>query len=168
MPQEYVEGYLGYLQQYTHNLNLLRWFLDGNASNCRVRTVDLRDGYSGIVSLEINGVQAVLESGSISYWGWEEHTTVYFRDGWVRVDAPALLHKDQPAAVEIYRGGKQQTYERPLGQPVWSWSYQREAEHFIEQVRAGQPFHSSAEDTLADVKLFEEISRAYLHGQGVL
>jgi hypothetical protein len=39
---------------------------------------------------------------------------------------------DMPAPVEIYRGGKQQIYERPLPQPVWSWSYRRAAEHFIE------------------------------------
>ena len=113
MPPQFVAGYLGYLQQYTHNLNLLRWFLGGDPTNCRVRTVDLRDGYSGIVSLEMNGVQAVIESGSLSYWGWEEHTQVYFRDGWVRVDAPALLHKDQPAAVEIYRGGKRAAVRAP-------------------------------------------------------
>jgi predicted dehydrogenase len=168
MPKQFIGAYLGYLQQYTHNINLLRWFLGGDPTNCRVRAVDLRDGYSGIVSLEINGTQAVIESGSLSYWGWEEHTQVYFRDGWVRIDAPALLHKDMPAAVEIYRGGKTQTYERPLGQPVWSWSYRREAEHFIEQVRTGGAFRSSGEDTLADVKLFEEIYRAYLLGQGAL
>ena len=88
--------------------------------------------------------------------------------GSVRVDAPALLHKDRPAEVEIYRGGKVQSYERPLGQPIWSWSYQREAEHFIEQVRADQPFRSSGEDTLADVKLFEEIYRVYLQTRGTL
>ena len=50
----------------------------------------------------------------------------------------------------------------PLGQPIWSWSYRREAEHFVDQVRAGEPFRSSGEDTLADVKLFEAIYRAYL------
>jgi predicted dehydrogenase len=76
--------------------------------------------------------------------------------------------KDQPAAVEIYRGGKEQRYERPLPQPVWSWSYRREAQHFIEQVRAGGPFRSSGEDTLADVRLFEEIYRAYLQARRVL
>ena len=168
MPKEFIGAYLGYLQQYTHNINLLRWFLGGDPTNCRVRAVDLRDGYGGIVSLEINGAQAVLESGSISYWGWEEHTQVYFRDGWVRIDAPALLQKNQPAQVEIYRGGQVQSYERPLGQPVWSWSYRREAEHFIDQVRADQPFHSTGEDTLADVMLFEAIYRTYLEAQGAL
>lgn len=59
-------------------------------------------------------------------------------------------------------------HERPVAWPVWRWSYQREAEHFIEQVRADQSFRSSGEDTLADVKLFEEIDRVYLRQQGVL
>jgi predicted dehydrogenase len=79
-----------------------------------------------------------------------------------------LVHRDWSAEVEIYRGGKAQSYERPLGQPIWSWCYQREAEHFIEQVRANQPFRSSGEDTLADVKLFEEIYRVHLQDQGAL
>jgi hypothetical protein len=34
-------------------------------------------------------------------------------------------------------------------------------------VRTGQPFRSTGEDTLADVRLFEAIYRAYLEGQGV-
>jgi predicted dehydrogenase len=169
MPPEFRESYVGYLQQYTHNVNLLRWFLDGTAENTRVRAVDLDDnGWSGIVSLEMNGVRALLESGSVDYWGWEEHTQVYFRDGWVRTDAPALMHKDLPAQVEIYRGGTVHAYERPIPQPFWTWSYRREAEHFIEAVRSGAPFRSSGEDTLADVRLFEEIYRVYLQQRGVL
>jgi hypothetical protein len=38
----------------------------------------------------------------------------------------------------------------------------------VEQVRANAPFRSSGEDTLADVRLFEEIYRAHLQHQGVL
>jgi predicted dehydrogenase len=163
MPAELVRPYLSYLQQYTHNVNLLRWFLGGTRENTRVRAVDLdEDGYTGVVSLEINGVRALLESGQLSYWGWDEHTQLYFRDGWVRVTAPMVLHKNQPAEVEIYRGGTTQTYERPLPRPMWTWSYRREAEHFIDHVRSGEPFRSSGEDTLADVALFEEIYRAVL------
>jgi predicted dehydrogenase len=44
----------------------------------------------------------------------------------------------------------------------------REAEHFIEGVRTGAPFRSSGEDTLADVRLFEEIYRIYLQQRGSL
>ena len=42
------------------------------------------------------------------------------------------------------------------------WSYREEAKHFLECVRSGAPFHSSAEDTLYDVKLYEDIYRAFL------
>jgi predicted dehydrogenase len=169
MPAGFVRSYLAYLQQYTHNVNLLRWFLGGTPENTRVRAVDLDDdGYAGVVSLEINGVRAVLESGRLSYWGWDEHTQLYFLDGYVRVTAPYLLHKNMPAEVEIYRGGKTQSYERPLPQPMWTWSYRREAEHFVAGVRSGEPFRSSGEDTLGDVILFEEIYRAFLQQRGAL
>jgi predicted dehydrogenase len=167
LPPEFRQGYIGYLQQYTHNLNLLRWFLDATPEDTRVRAVDLDDdGWTGIVSLQMNGVRAVVESGAVSFWGWEEHTQVYFKDGWVRAAAPALMHKDWPAEVEIYRGGNTQSTERPVPQPRWSWSYRREAEHFIACLQSGAPFRSSGEDTLADVQLFEEIYRAYLRQRG--
>lgn len=169
LPPEFLQGYISYLQQYTHNVNLLRWFLDATTQNSSVVAVDLdENGWTGIVSLRMNGVRAVVESGSVSYWGWEEHTQVYFQHGWVRATAPALMHKDWPAQVEIYRGGEVQRYERPLPRPYWSWSYRREAEAFIDCLRSGAPFRSSGEDTLTDVRLFEEIYRAYLRQRGVL
>ena len=44
--------------QYTHNINLLRLFLN-SGDDARVRTVDLDDdGYTGVVTLDMNGVRA--------------------------------------------------------------------------------------------------------------
>ncbi|HIC17727.1 TPA: Gfo/Idh/MocA family oxidoreductase, partial [Candidatus Poribacteria bacterium] len=46
LPADRVGSYLGYLQQYTHNINLLRWFLDAG-DDVRVKMVDLdENGYS--------------------------------------------------------------------------------------------------------------------------
>ena len=60
LPPEFLKQYLGYLQQYTHNLNLLRWLLD-TGDNVSVRVVDLNDdGYTGVVILDIAGTRAVL------------------------------------------------------------------------------------------------------------
>jgi predicted dehydrogenase len=168
LPIAYVDQYLGYLQQYTHNVNLLRWFLDAG-DNVAVRAVDLDDdGYTGVVVLEVNGIRAVLESGRISHYRWDEHTQVYFRDGWIKTWAPPLLLKQVPAEVEIYRAGSEQTFSRPIPQPAWSWSYKREAEHFIHALLADEPFCSSGEDTRTDVRLFEEIFRAHLTQRGIL
>jgi predicted dehydrogenase len=168
LPPEFLNQYLGYLQQYTHNINLLRWFLDAR-DNVKVRTVDLdNDGYTGVVVLDVAGTRAVIESGSISHYRWDEHTQIYFRHGWIQTWAPPLLLRQVPAEVEIYRAGKEQTFTRAIPQPAWTWSYKREAEHFAHCLQTGEPFRSSGEDTRTDVRLFEEIFRAYLTQRGVL
>ena len=98
--------YLSYLQQYTHNVNLLRWLLDAG-DDVTVRAVDLDDdGYTGVVVLSVAGIRAVIESGTISHYRWDEHTQIYFRHGWVKTWAPPLLLRQVPAEVEIYRAGE--------------------------------------------------------------
>jgi predicted dehydrogenase len=156
------------LQQYTHNINLLRWLLDAG-DTVTVRSVDLdEDGYTGVVVFDMAGTRAILETGRLSHYRWDEHTQIYFRHGWVQTWAPPLLLKQVPAEVEIYRAGDVQTFSRPIPQPAWSWSYRREAEFFIHALQSGEPFRSSAEDTRTDVRLFEDIFRAYLTQRKVL
>jgi predicted dehydrogenase len=168
LPPDYLGQYLGYLQQYTHNINLLRWFLDAG-DEVQVRVVDLDDdGYTGVTVLDVNGTRAVLETGRVSHYRWDEHTQVYFRDGWIKTWAPPLLLKQVPAEVEIYRAGEEQAFTRPIPQPAWSWSYKREAEHFVHCLQTGEPFRSSGQDTRTDVRLFEEIFQMHLRQQGVL
>jgi len=168
LPPAFADRYLGYLQQYTHNLNLLRWLL-GAGDDVQVRAVDLdKDGYTGVVILDMTGIRATLESGHLSYHAWDEHTQIYFRDGWVKTWAPPLLLKNLPARVEVYRGGEVQTFSRPLPADRWSWSYKREAEAFVRSVLHGEPIRSSGRDTLTDVRLFEEIHQSHLRQQGRL
>jgi predicted dehydrogenase len=162
LPPSLLGSYLGYLQQYTHNVNLLRWLL-GAGDDVRVRAVDLDpDGYTGVVVFDMAGTRAVLETGRLSHYRWDEHTQVYFQHGWITTWAPPLLLKQVPAEVEIYRAGTEQSFSRPVPQPAWSWSYRREAEHFVDCLRTGAPFRSGAADTRTDVRIFEEIFRAHL------
>jgi len=168
LPDKHLDNYIAYLQQYTHNINLLRWFLDAD-DDANVRAVDLdKDGYTGVTILEIAGQRAVLETGQVSYYAWDEHTQIYFEDGWVRTSTPPLLLRNMPATVEVYKGGGVQKFLQPVPNPVWSWSYRREAEHFIECIITGNEFRSSGEDTRTDVRLLEEIYRLFLEQQGEL
>ena len=165
LPEKNRKGYVGYLQQYTHNLNLLRWLMDAGDISVRSVDFDAQDGMSGIVVLDVGGARAVIESGGVTHWGWDEHTQVYFRDGWVRLESPPLLLKNTSARVEVYRAGTTQELSQPMpAKPDerWSWSYWREAAQFIECVRTGAPFESSGRDTLHDVRAFEAIYRKYL------
>jgi predicted dehydrogenase len=168
LPPEYLKPYISYLQQYTHNVNLMRYFLEVG-DGIQVRSVDLDDdGYGGVVLFDAGGVRCALESGRLEHHRWDEHTQVYFRRGWIKTWAPPLLLKNAPAEVEIYRGGKKHVYSRPLPRDRWSWSYMREARHFVEAVRSGGPFRSSGEDSLTDVRLFEEIFRRFMEMRGKL
>ncbi|MGI6367595.1 MAG: Gfo/Idh/MocA family protein [Anaerolineae bacterium] len=168
LPAEYLSAYIGYLQQYTHNINLLRWLLDAG-DEVTIKAVDLNaDGYTGVVVFDMAGVRAVLETGRLSHYRWDEHTQVYFQDGWLHTWAPPLLLRQVPAEVEIYRAGGQQTTTRAIPQDAWSWAYRREMDHFVSSVASGEPFRSPAQDTRTDVRLFEEIYRAWLEQRGIL
>ncbi|HYF51433.1 MAG TPA: Gfo/Idh/MocA family oxidoreductase [Planctomycetota bacterium] len=166
LPGEWKNAYLGYLQQWTHNINLLRFFLDDKDGTAKVVTVQLdKDGMTGLVVFDINGTRAVVESGYTRFHAWEEHTQIYFEGGYLKTDAPPLLQKETPATVEVYRAGSKDGQQPPRLTrefPPPHWSYREEARHFLDNVRSGEPFLSSGEDTAADVRLYEDIYRQFL------
>jgi predicted dehydrogenase len=112
---------------------------------------------TGVVVLDLGGIRATLESGSMAFHDWDEHTQVYFERGWVHVWSPPLMAREAQARVEIYEGGDSAGYHYPVARPANGWAYREETAAFIQALRTGEPFRSSGEDTLTDVRLFEEI-----------
>jgi predicted dehydrogenase len=168
LPAQYKNSYLNYLQQWTHNINLLRFFLDGEKPlPVKVKSVQLDgDGMTGIVVMEINGTRAVVESAYTQFHGWEEHTQIYFEGGWLRTAAPPLMAKETSATVEIYQAGKDGTPPKHITEfAPPAWSYREEAKHFLTSIASGTQFHSSAQDTLRDVELYEEIYKQFIAQQ---
>lgn len=167
MPEHWRGPYVNYLQQWTHNLNLLRWLLGDADGAARVATVQLdADGMTGLVVLDIAGQRAVVESAYTRFHGWEEQTQIYWEGGWLRTSAPPLMQKQTPATVEIYRAGRDGALPQLTQEFVApGWSYREEAKAFLAGVRSGAPFPSSAEDTLHDVRLCEDIYRQFIAGQ---
>ena len=162
LPEAEAAHYIGYLQQYTHNINLLR-FLLGTGDAARVRNVDLDlDGMTGLVTLDLDGVRSVIESGSTAFHSWDEHTQVYFQKGWIHVWSPSLFASPAQSRVEIYEGGDNAGYHYPVVEPQTAWHYREEAAFFLRALRSGEPFLSGGEDTLTDIRLYEEIYRRYL------
>lgn len=168
IPHHRVAGYLGYLQQYTHNLNLIRWLLD-STSPLTARSVDFEeDGLTGVAILDADGVRVSLESGAINYFGWDEHTQVYFEHGWIKTIAPSLLLRNVPAAVEIYRAKPHCEVSQRIPEKRYTWAYKEEARAFIDCLLENRPFDASGEDTLADVQVYEDIYRKWLTTKGEL
>lgn len=164
MPEERGIGYVSYLENWSHNVNLLRYLL-GVEDVPEVAAVDLdQDGKTGVVVLKFGDVRAVIESAWTQHHHWDDHTQVYFDQGWVRVEAPPFFVKPSQSKVEIYEGGEHHCYRYPLAEPFTAWPYREEAIAFLDSVRTGVPTRSSGEDTLAEVRLFEEI---YRHDVGI-
>jgi predicted dehydrogenase len=156
------DNYVLCLQQYTHNINLLRFLLDAG-DDVSIRAVDLDDnGQSGVVALDMAGTRAVLEAGTVDYHDWEEHTQVYFEGGWVHVFSPPLLVPATQARVECYMGGDDPATTSPVAEPRDAWAFREEARHFVRSLIDGTDFESGARDTLTDVRLFEEIFRRHM------
>jgi predicted dehydrogenase len=164
LPVEFRERYIAYLQQYTHNVNLLRFFLDiGRREEIAIRKVDLDgDGYTGIVALQLGDVRCVIESARTKFHTWEEHTQVYFEGGWIHAWPKGPFAKPQYSDVEIYEGPERAGYQYPIPKASSVWHYREEAAHFLSCLKNGAPFDSSGEDALLDVWTFEEIYKKHI------
>ena len=164
LPADYHRAYLEYLQQFTHNLNLLRFLLDvTHQDQLEVRSVDLDpDGFTGVVTLRLGGTRCALESGRTGFHGWEEHTQLYFEGGWVRVSPGPFFARPSTGQVELYEARDGGAYRYPSPQPMAAWHYREEAAHFVARLENGAPFDSSGQDALLDVWLFEQIYRQHL------
>lgn len=175
LPPDRAEAYLGYLAENCHGINLVRFLLDAG-DRISVSAVSLdADGRAGVVLLDVDGIRTTFETGTLDSDRWDEHTQVYFERGWVHVRSPYLLQRNEVASVELYRqdpdgapgilgqSGVKHTLTRAIAEPRWSRSYKNEAVSFIECLRTSEPFVSSGEDAVTDVRIAEEIYRQWLN-----
>ncbi len=164
LPKEWRDSYLRYLQQWTHNINLLRYLIGDDDRSAKVRDVHFdADGATGVLVLDINGVRSVVESAKTNYHSWEEHTQLYFEKGWIKVASPTLMGKEQPAQLEIYRNANpEKNPSLTVEYAEASWSYREEARAFLRSLKTGEPFLASGEDSQADVRICEEVYQRFL------
>ena len=164
LPQQETVSYLGFVQQYVHNLNLLRFLLDADQqTKTRVETVSLdADGMTGLTVLHLSGVRSLLETATSKFHSWDEQTQIYFEGGWIRLAAPRFFAKSEFSTVEIYEATPVPRYSYPVVSSEHDWNYRAEAAHFLTSLQTGQPFVSSGEDALIDVWLNEQIYKRHL------
>ncbi|MEM2465644.1 MAG: hypothetical protein QXL85_08600, partial [Candidatus Bathyarchaeia archaeon] len=71
--------------------------------------------------------------------------------------SPPLL-RNVPAKVHVYRAGKIQRDEYPHGS--WVWSFERQAQHFIECIIEDKEPVSSGDDSYKDIVIAEAILKS--------
>jgi predicted dehydrogenase len=167
LPDHLFDRYVGYLQVLTHNVNLIRWFLDAGEDVEEV-AVDLDDdGFSGVVVLAIGGVRTVLETAKHKFHSWDDHTQIFFERGWIKTTSAALLAVNVPSQLELYRFDDSTT--RQIAPSTgWTWAYTEELKHFASCLRTGERFRTDAADAVGDAIAFERIYQAYVAREGRL
>jgi predicted dehydrogenase len=166
LPPERRASYVGYLQQYTHNINFLRWLLDAPAGTVtpRATVLDPADGYSGLVALDDEGTTVCLESGGTRCHEWNEKTSLFFERGQIESRMFTLLLRNVPSTVEVYKAVDGEAASRTELFPAdgRSWAYRAEVEHFLDCLVSGAAFRSPASDALEDARVIEAIYRQHV------
>jgi predicted dehydrogenase len=164
LPNSEIDNYLGYLQQYTHNLNLLRFLLEADQQpKTRIETVSLDpDGLTGVTVLNLSGIRCTLETATSKFHRWDEETQIYFEGGWIKLTAPRFFARSEFSTVEIYEAAPNPGSSYPVVRSEHDWNYRAEAAHFLTALQTGLPFTSSGEDALIDVWLNEQIYKKHL------
>jgi predicted dehydrogenase len=163
LPEAHRPGYFGYIQQYTHNINFLRWLLDASPGTVTPRAVilDPHDGLSGVTVLDVGGTLVCVESGGMRCHEWNERTSFFFDHGAIESSMFTLLLRNVPSTVEIYAKSEGATRTELFPADGRTWAYRNEVDHFLDCLASGAPFRSSAEDALEDVRVLEQIYRRH-------
>ncbi|MBD3307925.1 gfo/Idh/MocA family oxidoreductase [candidate division KSB3 bacterium] len=159
LPRHLHRDFAWFLNVYGHNINLLRYLLDKTPD---VTFARLNDQKGQITVFEWGHFPAILESGRFEYRGWDEITEIYFERARVRIQTPPPLLRNVPARIELYKGSGA-THEILSPQSNWTWSFRRQAEAFINDIRIGSKPLASGSDSEEDLRLVEKIWRIYLH-----
>ncbi|HXP93268.1 MAG TPA: Gfo/Idh/MocA family oxidoreductase [Candidatus Binatia bacterium] len=156
LPEELHAEYELFLNVNSHDLNLLRYLLDGTPT---VTGADLSRPLGKHVALDFGNCGGILEFGNTSLGEWNEGVEVYFARGVLRIAFPAPFVR-QAARVEISTDdGRAQSVLPSFNE---RWSFRRQAEAFVKDVATGAEPLAGGADGVADLALAEEIWRLHL------
>lgn len=162
MDPEQAAQFQTYLNIIAHNVNLVRYlYPEALTAQTAVAQRNRRLTHTAILSGG-DGVIVEIAGGAIRSHRWEEETHFYFERGWLKLTSPSPLNSQARGRVEIYRSddGNEGLCQEVI--PPVDWAFRRQADHFIACLRDRTEPISSGRDTLADMRLMEEIFRTMI------
>jgi predicted dehydrogenase len=153
-PEEFGD-YTTFVNYYIHQVNLLRFLFgeDYEMTYAEPRGVML-------AARSASGVPGVIEmSAFTTTLGWQEAALVTFEHGWLRLDLPAPLVRNQAGRVTAFAAetGLTSTPQMPPEHAML-----RQARNFLGFVRSENPAPCEAKEALRDL----EVARDYLRLRG--
>ena len=155
MDAEMNNRYIGFVNYYIHQVNLVRHLLGEPYS------VTYADP-SGVllVGKSESGVACTIEMTPYrTTLHWQESAFVCFQNGYVKIDLPAPLAHNRPGRVEILRDpGEGITPETIVPQLPWVHAMKQQASNFIAAIKGETPPPCTSEEAIEDLK----VSREYI------
>ncbi|MDX9979552.1 MAG: Gfo/Idh/MocA family oxidoreductase [Lentisphaeria bacterium] len=149
---ERFRAYTAFVNYYIHQVNLLRFLLGEDYAPTYAEP-------SGVLlaAKSVSGIPGVIEmSPYTTKLGWQESALVTFERGWLRLDLPAPLVRNQAGTVTLFdcRDGQCRRPQMPPEHAMLS-----QARHFLRFVRGEAPPPCAAAEALRDLRT----AREYLH-----
>ena len=157
LPGELHGDYDDFMNVCTHDLNLMR-YLFGDGS--KATHLDYRREGGSAALFDYGAFPAVFEFGMFEHQGWCEGVEIFFQRGRLAIELPPPLLKDTPARVTLQRGGDGDSTETlDAGN---SWSFRRQAQAFIDGLRADHEPLAPGGDAVEDIRLAEDLWRGFV------
>lgn len=153
MDAETFKGYVGFVNYYIHQVNLMRHLL---GENYRVSYADPSAVLLAVRSE--SGVPGVIEMTPYETTvDWQESALVAFQRGYVKLDLPAPLASNRPGRVEILHDpGGGVTPETIVPMLPWIHAMRQQAMNFVAAVKGEKEPLCTAEEALEDLKAARE------------
>ncbi len=158
MNKEIYDLYIGFVNYYIHQVNLMRYLL---GEPYKVTYADpsgvLLAGQSdsGVAcTLEMSPYQTTID--------WQESALVAFERGWVKLELPAPLASNRPGRVELFRDpGNGQTPQTIVPQLPWVHAMRQQAINFVKAVRGEQKPLCDSGEALEDLQVARQYIRLW-------
>jgi predicted dehydrogenase len=155
---EHFREYVGFVNYYIHQVNLLRFLLDEpyevkHADTAgRVLVAETPSGATG--TIEMTPYRTTIE--------WEESALIAFERGYLRLDLPAPLASFRPGRVEaLYDPGDGSEPRVVRPHLPWTHAMRRQAENFVAAIRGARQPPCCASEALEDLRMARQYLRLW-------
>ncbi|MDP7054172.1 MAG: Gfo/Idh/MocA family oxidoreductase [Alphaproteobacteria bacterium] len=152
LPPELHDGYDNFMNVFAHDINLMRYLLGATP---KASHLDYRSQAGSVALFDCGDFPAAFEFGMYEHDNWCEGVEIFFQRGHMTIELPPPLLKNVPARVTLHRaesGDQVETFE--VGQ---GWSFQRQAQAFIDDLREDRESIVGGRDSLEDLRVIEEL-----------
>jgi predicted dehydrogenase len=161
MEKKYFKDYEKYLNLYSHNINMIRFFLGDQLT---VKSANLNDDYISSVLLNYKkSIPVLLTTGFFTKEGWDDYLQIFYEKGYLKINFPPqhIAGKYTNFLFHRVNAGKKNIIHKSNK----TWSFDLQAKSFIKDLESNKITYNEGSDILKDMLLIENIWKKFIYEQ---